>query len=53
MPGLGIVELFFVCLIGLVGFAIPIVLLVGGVLLYSRVNRIEERLEELDQQLSD
>ncbi len=50
---LGIAELFIVCLIGLAGFAIPIALLVGGILLYGRVKRIEERLEELDKRVSD
>lgn len=46
---LGVADLFIVCLIGLAGFAIPIILLVGGILLYGRVKRIEERLEKLDQ----
>lgn len=52
--GLGVAELFIVCLIGLVGFAIPIVLLVDGILLYGhgRVTRMEERLEELDKKIS-
>jgi hypothetical protein len=45
MLSIGFLELAIVTLISLVGLAIPIVTLIIAILIYRKVNRIEEVLQ--------
>lgn len=47
--GIGGVELFFVLLIGLIYLAVPATTLVLAVLIYSKLNRIEELVREKEK----
>lgn len=49
MTTLGPTELAMICIVGLCNIAIPVALLIGWLFLYRRIQRIEERLRELER----
>jgi len=49
MTTLGPTELVMICIVGLCNIVIPVLLLIGGLFLYRRIQRIEERLRALER----
>jgi len=48
---LGLGELVIVALSVMLGLAVPIVIVVGAVLLYRKIDRLEQKIDAIEREL--